>query len=81
MYSYSFMQNSHIQSFYWFQSKIPPLTLFCLDLLIFLTNPIITHKTMIITINMNTVTVGIVITPTLETTARRIKKCEIVTHA
>ena len=51
--------------------EIPPLILFCLDLLIFLTIPIITHKTMIININMNTVTVGIVITPTLETTARK----------
>ena len=51
--------------------EIPPLMLFCLDLLIFLTIPIMTHKTMIITIKRNTVTIGIVTTPTLETTARK----------
>ena len=77
MYSYSPCKShtyNHFSSFSQFNKyEIPPLILFCLDLLIFLTIPIITHKTMIITINMNTVTVGIVITPILETIARKKK--------
>ena len=53
------------------------MILFCLDLLIFLTIPIMTHKTMIITIKRNTVTVGIIITATLklETAARKQNLC------
>ena len=71
------MQNSYIKAFYRFSQnnkyEIPPLILFCLDLLILLTIPIITHKTMIITINMNTVTVEIVITPTLKLQLENLK--------
>ena len=57
---------------------IPPLILFCLDLLIFLTIPIITHKTVIITINMITTAIGIDITATIETTAIENKSFERV---
>ena len=54
---------------------IPPLVLFCLILLIFLTNPIVMHKTVITDISIKTVTAGIAITATIETTARKRNKC------
>ena len=48
--------------------QIPPLS--SLTLLIFLTAPIITNTEMIIAIVMITITIGIVITATIETPAR-----------
>ena len=71
IYSSNYVSHIHpcIQSYILANHEIPPLILFCLDLLIFLTIPIITHKTMIITINMITTAIGIDITATIETTA------------